>query len=143
VLSLVRNRLTRPLVALAVGPSPVRELLDALPGLQRAEERIARGEDPLFHGAPAVLLLHAPRGRETSETDCALAADHLTLYAPSLGFGTCHIGYAAAALKRMPKAARTFGIPAGHCTFAVLTAGYPDVRYARLPPRPPIPLRYS
>jgi nitroreductase len=97
-----------------------------------------QGEDPLFHGAPAVLLFHAPP-RETSEADCALAAGQVTLLAPSLGLGTCHIGYASAVLRRFGRLARTFGVPADRRVYAVVALGHPAVLYPRLVPRPPIP----
>ena len=115
--------------------------MDAGPTLKRAEERIRRGEDPLFHDAPAVLLFHAPDD-ETSEVDCALAAAQTTLLAPSLGLGTCYIGYASAVLKRFRRIARPYGIPKGHKAYVVLTVGYPDEQYLRLVPRPPLKTRY-
>lgn len=142
VIARLRSPLTRPLARLIAGSSRVDELLEALPGMTRAEERLRRGEDPLFHGASAVILFHAPAGRETSEADCAIAADHASLLAPALGLGTCHIGYAAAALKRLPHLAATLGVPAGHRTFSVLGLGYPALVYRRLVPRPPLPRSY-
>jgi len=141
VFRLVRYRVGRVLLRALVGPGRVAELREALPGMIRAEQRLGAAEDPLFHGAPAVLLFHAPP-TETAETDCALAAAHAALLAPSLDLGTCFIGYASAALRRSPRLAEEFAVPRLHRVYAVLTLGYPSVPYRRLPPRPPLPVRY-
>jgi nitroreductase len=109
--------------------------------MARAQERLARGEDPLFHGAPLLLLCHAPPA-ETAEADCTLAAGQAALLAPSLGLGTCHIGYASAVLRRFPRLGRSAGVPRGERVYAVLTVGYPAQTFLRVPPRPPLPLRF-
>ncbi|MEW6490156.1 MAG: nitroreductase family protein [Thermodesulfobacteriota bacterium] len=130
------------LAALGVflGRGRARELRDARPGLLRAQERLRRGEDPLFHGAPAVLLFHAPPS-ETAEADAVAAAAQVTLFAPSLGLGTCYIGYASAVLRRFPRMARRWGVPRGRRVHAVLTVGFPAAEPVRVPPRPAVPLR--
>ncbi len=139
--AVVRNPLGRACLIPVLGRSRVRELAEALPGMARVEERLGRGEDPLFHGAPAVLLFHAPEA-ETAEVDCAAAATQVTLVAPSLGLGTCHIGYAAAVLRRFRGLARRSGVPEGHRVYAVLTLGRPAVDFGRVPPRPRVGLRF-
>ncbi|MFU8858394.1 MAG: nitroreductase family protein [Deferrisomatales bacterium] len=141
IFRVVRRPLGRAVLSLVLGRGRVRELEGALPGMARAEARLARGEDPLFHGAPAVLLFHAPDS-ETAEADCAGAATHVALLAPSLGLGTCHIGYASAALRRRAGLARRFGVPEGHRVYAVLAAGRPALAYPRVPPRPALGLRF-
>lgn len=135
--AVIENPAGRLVARLVVGGGRVEEVVAALPGFRLAAERLERGDDPLFHGAPAVLLFHAPPG-ETSEVDCALAAGQVTLLAPSLGLGTCHIGYASAVLKRSTPSARAAGVPGGERVYAVLAAGYPAVSYPRLAPRPPL-----
>lgn len=142
-LAVAGNPLGRLLLALVFGPGRSRELAEALPGARRVAARLAAGEDPLFHGAPALLLFHAPAGRETAETDCALASGQVTLLAPSLGLGTCHIGYASAALKRFGRLGRRFGVPPGRRVFAVLTLGHPALPCRRLVPRPPLEAQRS
>lgn len=135
------NPVSRFFASLWAGPGRVAELRASLPGLVWAEGEFAVGRDPLFHQAPAVFIFHAPP-TETAEADCALAAGQVTLLAPRLGLGTCHIGYASALLKRLPGLARRSGVPAGHRGFAVLTVGYPAVTWQRLPPRPTLPVRW-
>jgi len=138
--AVVRRPPGRVCLGLVFGRGRVRELVEALPGMAGTEERLRRGEDPLFHGAPAVLLFHAPAA-ETAEMDCGAAATQVTLLAPSLGLGTCHIGYASAVLKRFPRMGRRFGVPPGHRVYAVLTLGKPAAEYVRVPPRPRVALR--
>jgi len=135
------NPVSRFFASLWVGPGRVGELRASLPGLVWAEGEFATGRDPLFHHAPAVLVFHAPP-TETAEADCALAAGQVSLLAPSLGLGTCHIGYASALLKRLPGSARRAGVPRGHRGFAVLTLGYPAVTWQRVPARPALPVRW-
>lgn len=127
-------------LGVVLGRDRARELQEARPGLLRAQERLRRGEDPLFHGAPAVLLFHAPSW-ETAEADAVAAAAQVTLFAPSLGLGTCYIGYASAVLRRFPRMARRWGVPRGHRVYAVLTVGFPSAEPLRVPPRPAVPLR--
>jgi nitroreductase len=135
----VGNPLVRVAMTLWIGPSRVQELRASVSGLQWAEEQIEQGKDPLFHHAPVVLLLHAPPA-ETAEADCALAAGQMSLLAPSLGLGTCHIGYASALLKRLPRIARGCGVPRGRRVFSVLTLGYPAVLWCGIPTRPEVPV---
>lgn len=127
-------------VGLFLGRGRARELREAKPGLLRAQERLRRGEDPLFHAAPAVLLFHAPPS-ETAEADAVAAAAQVTLFGPSLGLGTCYIGYASAVLRRFPGMARRWGVPRGRRVYVVLTVGFPAAEPARVPPRPAVPLR--
>ena len=129
------NPVLRAVMALWTGPARVRELRAALPGLEWAAGQIRRGHDPLFHHAPVILLLHAPSS-ETAEADCALAAGQASLLAPSLGLATCHVGYASALFKRLPRVGRRYGVPRGHRVFSVLTLGYPAVVWWTLPLRP-------
>ena len=140
IFRLAEGRGGRTLLRLWVGARGLREIQEALRSARRAEARILRGEDPLFHRAPAILIFHAPAS-ETAEVDCALAASQATLLAPSLDLGTCYIGYASAALRRRRDLARKAGVPRGDTTYVVLTAGRPAVAYPRWVPRPEIPLR--
>ncbi len=140
IFRLAEGRGGRMLLRLWVGARGLREIREALLSARRAEARILQGEDPLFHGAPAILIFHAPES-ETAEVDCALAASQATLLAPSLDLGTCYIGYASAALRRRRPLAREAGVPEGDTPYVVLTAGRPAVRYPRWVPRPEIPLR--
>ncbi len=140
IFRLAEGRGGRTLLRLWVGARGLREIQEALLSARRAEARILRGEDPLFHAAPAILIFHAPAS-ETAEVDCALAASQATLLAPSLDLGTCYIGYASAALRRRPALARNAGVPEGDIPYIVLTLGHPAVCYPRWVPRPEIPLR--
>lgn len=121
----VENPFTRQLVRLKVGRAGVAELREVLPEMQAVEVRLQRGEDPLFHAAPVLALFHGPARAETAELDCAFAAHQVALAAPSLGLGTCYIGYASAALKKVPALARAAAIPPGRLAYVALVVGHP------------------
>ena len=51
-------------------------------------------EDPVFHGAPAVVFLTSPKDNEWGPLDVAMCAQNIMLAAHSVGLGTCPIGFA-------------------------------------------------
>ncbi|HEV2354195.1 MAG TPA: nitroreductase, partial [Puia sp.] len=51
-------------------------------------------EDPIFHGAPVVIFLTAPRDDEWAALDIGMCAENMMLAAHSLGLATCPIGLA-------------------------------------------------
>jgi nitroreductase/NAD-dependent dihydropyrimidine dehydrogenase PreA subunit len=138
----LQKPLTRQLVKLVAGRRKTKLLVESIPAMIRTEERIERGEDPLFWDAPALIVIHADTAEETGEVDCAIAADHITLMAPSLGLGTCYIGYASAALKHERSLSRELGIPNTHRAYVVLVLGHPAIKYKRVPPRPAPKIEY-
>ncbi len=101
----------------------------------------ARGDDRLFHGAPAVILIASRPGATCPTEDALLAAAQILLAAESLGLGTCLVGFAVEALRRDPRIRRRLGLPAGEKVRAAITVGVPDVDYQRPAGRWPPPLR--
>ncbi len=97
-------------------------------GLKEAEE----GRDILFHGAPALILVHGKPEGSTPLEDAQYASYNSTLLAHALGLGTCYIGYAVESINRSSSIKRYLGIPSGNRIHAVLAAGYPDVTFDRL-----------
>ena len=98
-----------------------------------------RDHDWLFFGAPAVVILAAPRrNRWFGQTNCVIAAERIMQYAFSLGIGSCWIGNAEVALKRRRRIARAVGIPDPLRPHAVFVLGEPAVEYRRLPARRPL-----
>jgi len=100
------------------------------------------GRDPILHGAPGVMLLHAPVDSPTGSMDCLLAAMHAMLFAPTLGLGTCMIGFVLPAFARVRSLQQRVGLPRGHVISAVLAVGHPATAYHRIPPRPAIPTEW-
>lgn len=52
------------------------------------------GEDPVFHGAPVVILITAPRRSEWAGLDIGMCAQNIMLAAKSFGLDTCPVGFA-------------------------------------------------
>jgi nitroreductase len=49
-------------------------------------------EDPVFHGAPVVVFLTAPRDNEWASLDIGMCAQNMMLAAKSLGLESCPVG---------------------------------------------------
>jgi len=96
---------------------------------QDYRELVQQGKDLIFHSAPVLLLLHAPRRQGFGCENCMIAATHIDNYAHALGLGTCFIGILTAGLQVDRSMNRKLGIPRGHKVYAALTLGYPDIRY--------------
>jgi len=92
--------------------------------------------DPLFHGAPSVVVLTYPakKGKRFGRTDCAVAGENMMLTAHARGIGSCMIGFAEAALFSR-KSRKKIGIPADRKIGLIFTLGYPDIKYYRYPRR--------
>jgi nitroreductase/NAD-dependent dihydropyrimidine dehydrogenase PreA subunit len=132
---LLRNRLVRPFLYVAFGRDNIRQALEAADGFDRVAQAHARGEDPIFHHAPVVLVAHVPQGTYFGRDDAAYAAYNLMLGAQRLGLGTCHIGYVNVALERDRGLERSLGLPPGRQLEVVLTLGYPRFEFRRGLPR--------
>lgn len=139
---LVRTPLGRLLLRAVAGREAVNRLQSALPELTAMLRQHVAGHDPVLHSAPALLLLHAARTGPCGHDDCLLAAMSAMLTAPSLGLGTCMIGFVLPAFQRLAQLRVRIGLPAGHEVYAVLTVGYPGVRYQAIPPRPAVPVQW-
>ena len=90
-----------------------------------------RGIDPLFHGAPAVIIIGSQPGGAAPQDDALLASQNILLAAHALGLGTCLIGFAVAALRRDPTIQKRLGIPREETVYAVIAVGYPDRTFVR------------
>ena len=88
-------------------------------------ELVDKGRDLLFHQAPVLLLLHAPKGQGLSRDNCLIAATNIDNYAHALGLGACYIGLLVTAMQMDRSLNRTFGIPPAHRVYAALTLGTP------------------
>ena len=106
------------------------------PGLVRA---FAQGKDQLLHGAPHLLVAHAPEDApgadETVVADCTLAAAYLELAAHANDLGACWAGFVITAAKHDPAVGAFLDLPQGHKVHAALMLGYAKFRYRRIPTR--------
>ena len=106
------------------------------------EEWHRSGNDQLFHGSTAVILVGSKPGASYPAEDALLATQNILLAAHSMGLGSCLIGYAVAAMKKDPSIQRSIGIPAEEEIHAVIALGYPDEVYQRITGRKKVTPRY-
>lgn len=50
-------------------------------------------EDPVFHGAPVVIFITAPKENEWAPLDIGMCSQNMMLAAKSLGLDTCPVGF--------------------------------------------------
>jgi nitroreductase/NAD-dependent dihydropyrimidine dehydrogenase PreA subunit len=140
------GQLGNPLLRTAYGVVEDNEVvayaLASLPGLQDLVDAQRAGRDRVFHSAPALLILHGPRGDTTAYDNCVYALYNIVLLAESLGLGTCINGYFPAACQRDKAIRHTLELPEKHRVYAACTLGYPRVRYRRLVDRAKPTARY-
>ena len=90
------------------------------------------GRERLFHGAPAALVIATKRGASSPTEDAALAAQNVLLAAHAMGYGTCLIGFAVAAMNSDPRIQRRLGIPKDEKVRVVIALGRSAERYVKL-----------
>ncbi|MFC2129191.1 nitroreductase family protein [Bacteroidota bacterium] len=82
------------------------------------------------HHAPLVMLFHGPIAKfSMTEADANIWATNTSMYAKTLGLGSCFIGFIVKAMERNKKLREKMGIPSGHKVYAALILGYPKVNY--------------
>lgn len=100
------------------------------------------GEDRLFHGAPALILVGARAGAACPAEDALLATQNMLLGAHAMGLGTCLIGFAVAAFQREAALKKMLRIPRDETVYAAIALGFADEAYVRLPGRKAAPVRF-
>lgn len=110
------------------GSGVMARYLDPMPYYMSETEK---GRDLILHNAPALVLVHAPKGKNFSCENCNLAAANIMNFAYSLGLGTCYIGFLTLYLKYGKNLRRLVGIPENRMVYAALVMGYPAYGYTR------------
>lgn len=88
------------------------------------------GSSQVCHHAPSVLLFHAPVTKYgMASADAYIWSTYTSIYANTLGLGTCFNGFITNAMDRSKAMRKEFGIPKGHKVYAALLLGYPKVKY--------------
>ena len=101
--------------------------------MKRLRRLREKGIDTIFYDAPHVLILYSKSPWDSR--NAAIAITYGMLSAHSLGLGTCWIGMAHGTLNENPNILTEIaGIK--DQVLAVMTLGYPAVKYFRAPPRP-------
>lgn len=89
-----------------------------------------KGRDFIFHHAPMLVLIHAPKKGMFSNDNCAIASTNFINYAHSLGLGTCYIGYLTIALRFSATLRRSLKIPKARKVFISMVLGYPRYKHS-------------
>jgi nitroreductase len=133
----VQNRFGAFLLSLFAGRRLVEYLRESIPKMKHAKELMEQGEDCLFYGAPAVVVVHAESWDTSSAFNCALALYNCSLMAHTLGVGCCFNGYLQNAVNNDRRIKKWLDIPRNHRCFGAMTLGYQNMRYHRLVERDP------
>ncbi len=129
--SLVRNPVIRYLSVLVAGGKLLKYYKNNFSSVEMGLERAAAGRDPLFHGAPSLVIIHGGMEGSLPLEDGQYAAYNITLLAHAMGLGTCFIGYASETINKSSELKNYLKIPEKNRVFAVLTVGYPGLMFER------------
>lgn len=135
---MAKNPIIRTISPLFAGMELINYYRDRLEGVENALAEASKGNDLLFWGAPALVIVHSTMEASMPIEDAQYASYNMTLLAHAFGLGTCYIGYASASINRAKDVKEYLGIPQKNRVHAVLTLGYTDVEYCRLPLRKPV-----
>jgi ferredoxin len=93
-------------------------------------KRQVPGSSQICHHAPSVLLFHAEETKYSmANADAYIWATYTSIYAKTLGLGTCFNGFIVKGLERNKNLKTELGIPSNHQVYASLLIGYPTVKY--------------
>ncbi len=93
------------------------------------------GSDPIFRGAPHVIMVYSLKDDMTAPAACTIALTYFELAAASHGLGTCWAGYAQMAVNASRDAQKLAGISSRAVCHGAMMLGYPKFRYSRIPSR--------
>jgi len=94
------------------------------------QQRRKTNSSIVVHHAPAVMLFHAPVTKYgMADVDANIWATQTTIFAKTLGLGSCFIGFIVKAMERNKKLRKEMYIPKGHKVYAALILGYPKLSY--------------
>jgi len=126
------RRMTSPVLM------PVLHLLAPkldLPRLNKYKKQYVARHTPesslVCHHAPAVLLFHAPVTKYSmASADANIWATYTSIFANTLGLGSCFNGFIVNAMSRSKSMRKEFGLPPNHQIYASLLLGHPKVKYS-------------
>ena len=116
---------------------PILQLLAPkidLPRLKKYKRQFLARQKPgaslICHHAPVVILYHAPvSSYSLAGTDANIWATYTSIYAHTLGLGSCFNGFIVMAMKRNKTLRKAFKLPENHQVYAALLLGHPKVKY--------------
>lgn len=126
------NPLLRTLMKIVGNDSLGRYYHNYYASVERAiREWDENGRDRLFHGAVAAIVVTGKKDASCPAEDAMLASQNILLAAHAQGLGSCLIGFAVEAMRRMVRIRRQIEIAADEDPYAVIALGYPAVSYLR------------
>lgn len=131
----LKNPAVRFFISLAVGKKTVEAYKYHLPIIAERFRACQSGEQPIFYGAPIVLVAHASGLAHIAAANCNLAVMQIMHKAESMGLGTCYNGYALTAAVRDKTVRKFLDLPKGATHGAVLALGRPALPFHRAPKR--------
>nr|MDO8109318.1 nitroreductase family protein [Candidatus Sigynarchaeota archaeon] len=104
--------------------------------MKKWTDREKTHEDPFFHNAPALLIVHAPKKKVKGITsfavnDAGIAGYHVLIACETLGIGTCWSGYHTKFANMYGSVRKASLVPKGHMVIASILMGYPAIKYKR------------
>ncbi len=128
----LQNKVFASMMSLVLGKNKVEEMQIYAPKILHSLKVIAQGGDPMFHSAPAILIVHAESWDGSPAFNCAAALYHCSLLAHTMGIGVCFNGWVENTVNINRKMKKWLGIPGDHKCFGCMTMGYQNVEYKRL-----------
>lgn len=87
-------------------------------------------DSQICHHAPAVILFHGTVSKTgMAEADANIWATYTSIFANTLGLGTCFNGFIVKSMEKGSKLNPLFKVPVSHQVYAALLVGYPKVKY--------------
>jgi nitroreductase len=144
---LMNSVLLRVLARPFVGPVAREFLRDREygPRMKTLLRRLEDGEDPIFYGAPAAILIHSRAPIPTPKEDCVIAGFTICLAVEAMGLGACFVTLAQNAINASGRCRVTLGLSPHDRVHAVVIVGYPSPDLHRGEPRARAPreVRYA
>jgi nitroreductase len=127
-LSLISGPLVKPILKILAPKMNVS-------GLSQYKKQFVARQTPessqVCHHAPSVMLFHAPVTKfGMASSDAYIWATYTSIFANTLGLGTCFNGFITNAMGRSKAMRKEFRIPKGNQVYAALLIGHPKVKYA-------------
>lgn len=110
---------------------------------QILKEGSESGQDPIFYGAPAVMIFHAPDSGFSKKDDCVIASTTMGLLSRTMGLEYTYIGLFEGAANSDSAVMEELGLPAGNNVFSVIILGYPVMKFYRTVDRKPLSVRWE
>jgi nitroreductase/NAD-dependent dihydropyrimidine dehydrogenase PreA subunit len=142
VLTQLTDARARESLAAVLPPGTVETLQAMTPTFRLIVEAHRQGMDVIFRGAPAAIVIHAPRSAHSGVEDAHYAAANIMLMAHGMGLGTCLIGFLVGPARYNPAIGAAAGVPKANEIGAALTVGHPKHAFRRIPPRREPPVRW-